>query len=408
MTHSSDQLIKEGHRAIRRGDKGEARRLLQEAARQNPADHRAWLGLAAVAHTPRESLTLIDKAAEIKPDNPAVHQARKWAEGLAAKQVKAAPQPQPETKARPTGTPVRETALQERLKNQKAAPAPQPIPTPIVHEVDADPVLTMRRVIGAAAVLGIIIAVSLAGWFAYSTWWGGSSPVNNNALAPVSTPTAAEIALLPEITILPEVVAAANADANNLREDAAAAVVEATATPNPIQAKNIIQEAGEPRLRWTVTPLPTLTPTPSPTWFPTFVSPLSAADIVKPVGLLPNERWIDVSLSTQSLVAYEGDTPVFETLVSSGLANHPTVTGQFRIWLRFPAQTMDGTRLGYDYYLEDVPYVQYFFEDYALHGTYWHSNFGRPMSHGCVNLSTPDAEWLYNFADYGTVVTVHE
>jgi lipoprotein-anchoring transpeptidase ErfK/SrfK len=260
----------------------------------------------------------------------------------------------------------------------------------------------MRRVIGAAAVLGIIIAVSLAGWFAYSTWWGGSSPVNNNALAPVSTPTAAEIALLPEV------VAAANADANNLREDAAAAVVEATATPNPIQAKNIIQEAGEPRLRWTVTPLPTLTPTPSPTWVPTFVSPLSAADIVKPVGLLPNERWIDVSLSTQSLVAYEGDTPVFETLVSSGLANHPTVTGQFRIWLRFPAQTMDGTRLGYDYYLEDVPYVQYFFEDYALHGTYWHSNFGRPMSHGCVNLSTPDAEWLYNFADYGTVVTVHE
>jgi lipoprotein-anchoring transpeptidase ErfK/SrfK len=69
---------------------------------------------------------------------------------------------------------------------------------------------------------------------------------------------------------------------------------------------------------------------------------------------------------------------------------------------------MDGSRLGYDYYLENVPFVQYFYEDYALHGTYWHSNFGTPMSHGCVNLSNTDSEWLYNFADYGTVVNVHD
>jgi lipoprotein-anchoring transpeptidase ErfK/SrfK len=124
--------------------------------------------------------------------------------------------------------------------------------------------------------------------------------------------------------------------------------------------------------------------------------------------LFPNERWIDVDISTQSLVAFEGDTPVFETLISSGLAQHPTVLGQFRVWLRYESQTMDGSRLGYDYYLENVKYVQYFYEDYALHGTYWHNNFGTPMSHGCVNLSNADSEFLYNFADYGTVVNVHE
>ena len=68
---------------------------------------------------------------------------------------------------------------------------------------------------------------------------------------------------------------------------------------------------------------------------------------------------------------------------------------------------MNGRRLGYDYYLKDVPYVQYFYQDYALHGTFWHSNFGTRMSHGCVNLPTSAAEWLYNWAEYGTLVNIH-
>lgn len=86
---------------------------------------------------------------------------------------------------------------------------------------------------------------------------------------------------------------------------------------------------------------------------------------------------------------------------------YPTVTGQFRIYYRLPEQDMNGYLLGYDYYVEDVPYVQYFYEDYALHGAYWHNNFGIPMSHGCVNLSPIDAQWLYNFTDVGTLVNVH-
>jgi lipoprotein-anchoring transpeptidase ErfK/SrfK len=53
-----------------------------------------------------------------------------------------------------------------------------------------------------------------------------------------------------------------------------------------------------------------------------------------------------------------------------------------------------------------VPYVMYFFEGYGLHGTYWHNNFGHPMSHGCVNLRTPDAKWFYNWAEIGTPVLV--
>ncbi|MFZ0544162.1 MAG: L,D-transpeptidase family protein [Candidatus Promineifilaceae bacterium] len=400
MSSSNDLLIKQGHQAIRLGNKEEARQLLQEAARQNPNDYRAWLGLAAVAHSPRESLALIEKAAELEPNKPTIQQARKWAVGQIVKDAKAQAEAERIEAALPVSPPVSETPLQERLNQApKSRPAPEPIEVLAVRREEKKRFLTLRRVVGAAALLGILFALGIVGWFAYTTWWNHSSPTGVITADPGSTPTSAEIVSLPETSA---------SAAPPTQEPTATATPQATTTPNPIQPKNIIQEAGEPRLRWTLTPEPTLTPTPSPTWVPTFVSPISDANIVKPVGLLPSERWIDVTLSTQTLVAYEGDTPVFNTLISSGLPGHETVIGQFRIWLRYPSQTMDGTRLGYDYYLEGVPYVQYFYEDYALHGTYWHSNFGHPMSHGCVNLSTPDAEWLYNFADYGTIVNVHQ
>ena len=131
------------------------------------------------------------------------------------------------------------------------------------------------------------------------------------------------------------------------------------------------------------------------------------AAAARPEGVGPDERWIDVNLSTQQMVAYEGNTPVFQSLVSSGLAKWPTVTGQFSIQRRYVADDMDGRPLGYDYYLPDVPYTLYFHGAYALHGTYWHANFGEPMSHGCVNLPTPAAEWIFNWSDYETVVRVH-
>jgi lipoprotein-anchoring transpeptidase ErfK/SrfK len=177
-------------------------------------------------------------------------------------------------------------------------------------------------------------------------------------------------------------------------------------TPNSLLAKQVVSD-GKARPRWTATPIPTNTPVPSPTPNPTFVSSAYGLGSYMPEGIGRTERWIDVDLSEQKLVAYEGLIPVFQTLVSTGTASHPTVTGQFRIWLRFRAQDMDGYRLGYNYYLRDVPYVQYFYEDYSLHGTYWHNNFGHPMSHGCVNLATPDARWLYEWAGYGTLVNVH-
>lgn len=114
-------------------------------------------------------------------------------------------------------------------------------------------------------------------------------------------------------------------------------------------------------------------------------------------------RWIDVDLSEQRLTAYEGNVPVRSTLVSTGLPRTPTPTGQFRIYIKYVADDMAGP----GYYLPGVPYVMYFYRGYSLHGTYWHSNFGHPMSHGCINLPTPEAQWLYNWAPVGTLVNIH-
>ncbi len=119
------------------------------------------------------------------------------------------------------------------------------------------------------------------------------------------------------------------------------------------------------------------------------------------------ERWIDVDLTHQTLTAFEGQTPVYTSRVSTGLAQYPTVAGTFEIYVKYEAADMSGGAGADAYYLRAVPYVMYFHDNYGLHGTYWHNNFGTPMSHGCVNLPTPDAQWLFNWASIGTKVVTH-
>lgn len=121
-------------------------------------------------------------------------------------------------------------------------------------------------------------------------------------------------------------------------------------------------------------------------------------------------RWVNINLTQQVVIAYQNGTPVKVTLTSTGKAKTPTNVGTWKIYWRLPKQTMEGGNLAAgDYYkLKDVPYPQYFHTSgEALHGTFWHDNFGRPMSHGCVNLSTPMAGWFYSWANVGTVVYVH-
>jgi LysM repeat protein len=119
-------------------------------------------------------------------------------------------------------------------------------------------------------------------------------------------------------------------------------------------------------------------------------------------------RWIYVDLSEQRLTAYQGVYPVFSTMVSTGLPQHPTVVGDFNIYVKYESTRMQGG-YGADYYdLANVPHTMYFYGGYALHGAYWHNDFGTPRSHGCVNLPLPVAEWLYSWATVGTKVVVRE
>jgi len=108
------------------------------------------------------------------------------------------------------------------------------------------------------------------------------------------------------------------------------------------------------------------------------------------------EKWIDIDLATQTLRAYEGSRVVYEFLISSGKWGR-TPTGEFRVWIKLRYTLMAGgsKQLGTYYYLPNVPYTQYFYKGYGLHGTYWHNNFGHPMSHGCINMRTSDAETVF-------------
>lgn len=339
------QLLNQAKEAIEQKNQPQARQLLQQAIQQTPQDYRPYLWLASIAPTPQESLLLIQQAETLQPNNPTIQRARAWAE--------------------------------------KKLPDSPPIP----------PTVKKRAIWPIATIFGLIIMVLMGG-----LWWLSlqgtvtavsitPSPTDNNVVAQIQPETVQEPATATPSPLPPT-------------------QHPPTATPQQLVSKKVIAQ-NNVRATWTPTPLPSPTPSPTPSPIPTFISASNTRPNTRPWGVGPLERWVDVDLTRQLLSAYEGDTLIYQTYISSGTWEHPTVTGQFRVWLRYESQTMNGRLLGYDYYLEDVPYVMYFYEDYALHGAYWHNNFGNPMSHGCVNLHPTDAEWLFYFTSMGTLVNVH-
>jgi hypothetical protein len=153
-----------------------------------------------------------------------------------------------------------------------------------------------------------------------------------------------------------------------------------------------------------------------------------------PLGdpLAPGKKRIEISINEQRLYAYQGDTLVTSTLVSTGLEPNHTEKGYFHVRYKLEKQDMAGTvdssgavvAMGEEaanaasegeaagqspYVVEDVPHVMYFnYDAEALHGAYWHNNFGNRMSHGCVNLPLDMAAFLFAWAPLGTVVWVHD
>lgn len=115
-----------------------------------------------------------------------------------------------------------------------------------------------------------------------------------------------------------------------------------------------------------------------------------------------SKRWIQVDLSEQRLITWEGNKPVFGVIVSTGKKSTPTPTGVFNIYTKLTKTRMKGE--GYD--IPNVPHTMYYKGGYGIHGAFWHNNFGTRVSHGCVNVAPNHAKKIFNWASVGTTVVV--
>ncbi len=125
-----------------------------------------------------------------------------------------------------------------------------------------------------------------------------------------------------------------------------------------------------------------------------------ARKISRPGGVSASDKWVHIDLAQQLFVAYEGDVPVYTSLVTSGKPTHATPTGLYRVQRKYLSKIMRGVdpKEGI-YHVEEVPWTTYYYGAYAVHGAYWHDTFGAVRSHGCTNVAPADARWLYYWAD---------
>jgi lipoprotein-anchoring transpeptidase ErfK/SrfK len=341
------QAVEYAKAAFRRGDRYEARRWAERAARLIPEREEPWLWLAAVA-SPRASLEYLNRALQINPNSKAAREGMHWA----AKRLRA-----------------EKTSLQRRIVE------------PVIPAVNFIlPRRDLWQTTGPLAAALFVLLLAFLTWFNIS----GISGILPDGVLPARG-ASSPIAIAKE----------------NLEKATRTPTPTATFTPTPTYTSTPTPtNTPTPTPTDTPTPTPTDTPTPLPTDTPVPYQP-PAPEI--PSGIEESEAWIDVNLSAQTVQAYQGSELLNTFIVSTGTWRTPTVTGQYRIYVKYRYADMSGP----GYYLPDVPYVMYFYKGYGLHGTYWHNNFGTPMSHGCINLRTDEAGWLFDFASVGTLVNIH-
>lgn len=347
-------VLQKAINAVKRGDKVNARRYAEQAIRINPDNEYPWLVLAAIA-SPKASIAYLSKALEINPSSQRARKGMHWAVGrLRNEPIRSAP----------GNLPQNESLIPVPIKKRKSRP-----------------------VILWLVITGMLIGLVSAwlGITSFTTVFADEKPV----------PMVVNL-LKATLTFTPTATSTSTATPT----------ITYTSTPTPTETYT-----PTPTETATNTPTSTYTSTPTATSeppTPTATDKSTTKNKKKEQAQPPAEvngkgKWIDVDLSQQMVYAYEGNQVVNSFLVSTGTWRTPTVTGKFKIYVKYRFADMRGP----GYYLADVPYVMYFYKGYGLHGTYWHNNFGTPMSHGCVNLRTDEAGWLFNWAPIGTLVNVH-
>lgn len=419
-----------GIEAARTGRENEARTHFIAVLKQDPNNIPAMLWLAFVLPAPQDTIRLLKRVLALDPENERAKAGIRWARvrlGLPPEQSEPvapeSPAPAVQVEAAPPEESgedsIRSLLLSEEVQQRSKKGA-------LAHRArrTINPFLGIFLISGALGLiaigLGALLFVppeTLAAWIpvAYR-----NSPTQTD-IQPVDRNSApAEVAV--PLTVAPKTVAKSFSSA-----------ADTIIIPEP--PPHIYQPPAESDLAVPVKkddPTPTASTAPEETQA-TSIQPL---ELIGPIGpfvpepvdkallvhqpAYPGEKWIEVNVTTQKVTAWEGDVPVMEFTVSTGLPNTPTVLGKFNIYWKLKSTLM----VGADYYLPEVPYTMYFYAGYALHGTYWHSNFGQPMSHGCVNLETSQAQQIFEWANPilppgqtevvastdnpGTLVVVHE
>jgi lipoprotein-anchoring transpeptidase ErfK/SrfK len=348
MNHQSleaKQIIKEAYQALRLGDRRTARRLAEQAAALAPEQEQPWLLLAAVA-SPEASLQYLNKALEINPQSQRARQGMHWA-----------------------------------IQRIRETPPKPPVRHKVVVVKPTASALTRTKPLLANSLIPLVL-ILFAISAAFFTWYG--TPTISQAFSSDEPISVAQVDVV-KITRTPT--------ATPTFTPTATFTPTSTPTETPTQTPT-----NTPTETPTATPVPTLAPTDPPP-----PPPAASNYPVLPDGVDKGERWIEINLTNQTASAYEGKNLIRTFVVSTGTWRTPTVTGTYRIYVKYRYADMAGP----GYYLPDVPYVMYFYKGYGLHGTYWHNNFGTPMSHGCINFTIGDSGWVFDFASVGTVVFVH-
>jgi lipoprotein-anchoring transpeptidase ErfK/SrfK len=374
---SALEALKNSQHAIKQGDRQAARRWAERAAAIAPDLEEPWLILAAVA-SPRASVSHLERALRINPQSVRARKGMQWAVGRLEKEIRGQ-----RDRICPLKNDLQEKDLPhfsiQELRDE--SPKDKKLPITAAQSVTVPETLIFKSLVKyrwdyiSLFVIAILVAAL------WSFWPGNASPVLAFLRNPLSKPTIYGGLIKVDKPTYTPTFTPSYTPTNSLTPTP-------TFTLTPTQTASLTPtETFTP----TMTPLPTETPRPWPTNTPYSIS--------NPGGV----RWIDVNLSQQMLYAYEGETIVASFLVSTGVPAFPTVTGQYYIYIKLSSTLMAGD----GYYLPNVPYTMYFYKGYGIHGTYWHNNFGHPMSHGCVNMYTPDAEWMFYWASEGTLVNIH-
>ncbi len=397
-----EEKLKQGVEAARAGRNREAQELLTDVLKEDTSNIPALFWLAFVLPDPKVSIQLLERVLALDPDNERAQAGIRWAKERLAE---AGEDPEAVNEDPIDLANIDGATLRERLLSKEATQDAKK--GPLAHRARRTFDLTILFL--TLGVLGVLTAAGGLFIFAPNTTlaaWQADDVVSQTTNSDVTFVEVEEVAA--KVSQVNERHLASDTD-TILMQLPELMGVEAESVSQVSVSQNSIEPATElDPIVQQVSSVPApeqlnIIPAAPSTLIGPEISETEAEVEVQPVQNLllahqpayEGEKWIEVNVSTQQITAWEGDQPVFSFIGSTGLPNTPTVLGKYNVYWKLESTLMAGA----DYYLPDVPYTMYFHQGYALHGAYWHENFGNPMSHGCVNLSLGDAKMLFEWAD---------